>query len=148
MKKILFFIFLNVLAFGAFAQENSLKIKSNIEGVDFRLYVDGVKQNNFFQSEVEVENILGKKHFIKIVFEDKKIADLNKTIKYKKNGTLRIYAIAQNSDFKKSIGKLGRRISKKDQNDKKLTDTYKVVFISETPLLRLVEQVLRQPPNL
>ncbi|HNQ68725.1 MAG TPA: DUF4476 domain-containing protein [Bacteroidales bacterium] len=79
MKKgfILFLVLSAVLS--VFAQKNDLVVFSE-KGEEFILYVNSIKQNDMPAANVKAKDINGENFMVRIVFNDKSIPELTKTI--------------------------------------------------------------------
>ena len=140
MNKLLFSILIIFLVYAkAEAQKSSLIFFSDENNSNFRVFLNGQKQNHFFQRKIEIKELSAKKYKIRIVFEKDSIADIDEVIKID-DASEKTIAIIAKSNFDRKVDKIGRKINHslfKNGNPSgeiKLVDYFALKVISETKI--------------
>lgn len=115
MKKTSILLLLIFVCSGVFAQDQKLKIYTKKDEAKFRVYLDGVKQNNFFQDEFEFD-IDTTTVEMRLSFADSTAADIIKNVVFLE-GQKRIFEVKMKPGLIRKISKTGRKIGKKTEMD-------------------------------
>jgi len=139
IKKIIFAILFCLIIAKVDAQKSKFIFFSDENNSSFRVYLNGQKQNNFFQRRIEIDSLTPKKYKVRIVFQQDSIADIDEVIKLDA-GIDKTIAIVEKSKLSRKVGKIERKINRslfKDGSlgdEKKLKDFFSIQIISETKI--------------
>lgn len=125
MRKIIFVLILLPMATTAFAQDASLTVFSDMPGIKFRLYLNGEKQNNFFQKKMELDSLQAGAYKVRVSFKRNGVADVM-TEAALESGKRTLISIEKKKPLKQKFQRIGRKIGNKlnKEEGKNLKDPY------------------------
>ena len=135
MKKIIIVFALVIMPLFMTAQSSNLIILTDKPNVEFRVYLNGDKQNNFFQKKIEIEDLEAKTYMVRLSFKGENLADITREVELDANHE-KSFAIKQKGALKQKFQKIGRNIgnSMNDKEDSDLIAPYELKKISNVEL--------------
>ena len=132
--------------------QGAITVKSTSEDIRFYLMIGDQQLNNFYENDVQIQNLPAGFHLVRVVFEGDSVADFTRNVMVKK-GQDKVFQVSPKSDIRKSVNKSGRNIGEKadigehDAEFKYLQDIYKLESLPNRTFATTGEEVTVSTEN-